>query len=161
MKERDMNKFVIETQIRENYASHDSDWDGVSEYWKNKGGNTYIVEAETAEEAKTVIPLVTDSNNSFEENFLDFFSCDDNFQSEFLKSQKEYDTDGWDTLYLDKVIRKGKKSGDWYMKRGYIVGGFQKGTEYEHLVGKFVGNVDNLSTGKCVLKIEGNERTTL
>ena len=55
-----MSKFVIETQIRENYASHDSDWDGVSEYWKNKGGNTYIVEAETAEEAKTVIPLVTD-----------------------------------------------------------------------------------------------------
>ena len=84
-----MSKFVIETQIRENYASHDSDWDGVSEYWKNKGGNTYIVEAETAEEAKTVIPLVTDSNNAFEENFLDFFPCDDDFESEFQKSQKE------------------------------------------------------------------------
>ena len=77
MKERDMSKFVIETAIRENYAAHDSDWDGVSEYWKNKGGNTYIVEAETAEEAKTVIPLVTDSSNAFEENFEDFFECFD------------------------------------------------------------------------------------
>ena len=47
------------------------------------------------------------------------------------------------------------------MKRGYIVGGWQKGSEYEHLVGKFVGNVDNLSTGKCVLKIEGDTRTSL
>ena len=156
-----MSKFVIETAIRENYAAHDSDWDGVSEYWKNKGGNTYIVEAETAEEAKTVIPLVTDSSNAFEENFFDFFECDDDFESEFLKSQKEYDPEGWETLYVDKIVRKGKSSNDWYMKRGYIVGGWQKGSEYEHLIGKFCGNVDNLSTGKCVLKIEGDTRTSL
>ena len=128
---------------------------------ENKGGNTYIVEAETAEEAKTVIPLVTDSSNAFEENFFDFFECDDDFESEFLKSQKEYDPEGWETLYVDKIVRKGKSSNDWYMKRGYIVGGWQKGSEYEHLIGKFVGNVDNLSTGKCVLKIEGDTRTSL
>ena len=144
-----MSKFVIETAIRENYV-HNDDWDGVSAYWKNKGGNTYIVEAETAKEAKTVIPLVTDSSNAFEENFFDFFECDDDFESEFLKSQKEYDPEGWETLYVDKIVRKGKSSNDWYMKRGYIVGGWQKGSEYEHLIGKFVGNVDNLSTGKCV-----------
>ena len=160
MKERDMSKFVIETAIRENYAAHDSDWDGVSEYWKNKGGNTYIVEAETAEEAKSVIPLVTDSSNAFEENFHDFFECEDDFESWFQKSQKEDDPEGWQTLYVDKIIRKGK-SGDWYMKRGYIVGAWQKGSEYEHLIGKFCGNVDNLSTGKCVLKIEGDTRTSL
>ena len=153
-----MSKFVIETAIRENYAAHNDDWDGVSEYWKNKGGNTYIVEADTAEEAKSVIPLVTDSSNAFEENFFDFFPCDETFESEFVKSQKEFDPKGWETLYTDNLIRKNKK-GDWYMKRGYIVGEFQKGTQYEHLVGKFVGNVDNLSTGECVLKIEGDTRT--
>ena len=87
--------------------------------------------------------------------------CDDDFESEFLKSQKEYDPEGWETLYVDKIVRKGKSSNDWYMKRGYIVGGWQKGSEYEHLIGKFVGNVDNLSTGKCVLKIEGDTRTSL
>lgn len=35
---------VIETQYRENYGSHD--WDGVGtcpQYWKNKGGNTYLI----------------------------------------------------------------------------------------------------------------------
>ena len=160
MKETDMNKFVIETAIRENYAAHNDDWDGVSEYWKNKGGNTYVIEADTAEEAKTVIDLVTSSSNAYEENFFDFFPCDDNFESEFVKSQKEFDPKGWETLYTDNLIRKNKK-GDWYMKRGYVVGEFQKGTQYEHLVGKFVGNVDNLSTGKCVLKIEGDTRTSL
>tara|TARA_A200000159_G_scaffold105275_1_gene97957 strand:- start:656 stop:1141 length:486 start_codon:yes stop_codon:yes gene_type:complete len=158
MKETDMSKFVIETAIRENYAAHNDDWDGVSEYWKNKGGNTYIVEADTAEEAKTVVDLVTSSSNAYEENFFDFFPCDDNFESEFVKSQKEFDPKGWETLYTDNLIRKNKK-GDWYMKRGYVVGEFQKGTQYEHLVGKFVGNVDNLSTGECVLKIEGDTRT--
>ena len=157
-----MSKFVIETAIRENYAAHNDDWDGVSAYWKNKGGNTYIVEAETAEEAKTVIPLVTDSSNAFEVKlFLISLSVTMIFESEFLKSQKEYDPEGWETLYVDKIVRKGKSSNDWYMKRGYIVGGWQKGSEYEHLIGKFVGNVDNLSTGKCVLKIEGDTRTSL
>ena len=63
-------------------------------------------------------------------------------------------------MYLDSVIKKGK-SGDWYMKRGYIVGGFQKGTEHEHLVGKFYGHVDNLTTGKCVMHIEGDKKTLL
>ena len=60
-------------------------------------------------------------------------------------------------MYLDNVIRRGK-SGDWYMKRGYIVGGFQKGTNFEHLVGKFVGNIDNLTKGKCVMKVTDNEK---
>ena len=37
-----------------------------------------------------------------------------------------------------------KVSPHWYMKRGYI-GGFQKGTQYEHPVGKLYGHVDNLT----------------
>lgn len=160
MKEKAMSKFVIETAIRENYAAHNDDWDGVSAYWKNKGGSTYVVEASNYDEASSVIDLVTSSNNAYEENFFDCYQVEDDFESEFVKSQKEYDPKGWETLYLDNVIRKNSK-GDWYMKRGYIVGGFQEGTEYEHLVGKFVGNVDNLSTGECVLKIEGDTRTKL
>jgi len=39
-------KLVIYTQFRENYGAHD--WDGKGEcpqYWKNKGGDTYVVEA--------------------------------------------------------------------------------------------------------------------
>ena len=88
---------------------------------------------------------------------IDNLFVDDDFESEYVKDQKEYDPEGNDTLYLDNVIRRGK-SGDWYMKRGYIVGGFQKGTNFEHLVGKFVGNIDNLTKGKCVMKVTDNEK---
>ena len=43
-------KLVIHTQFRENYGAHD--WDGAGEcpqYWKNKGGDTYVVEVSLAE----------------------------------------------------------------------------------------------------------------
>ena len=38
-------KLVIHTQFRENYGAHD--WDGKGlcpQYWKNKGGDTYVIE---------------------------------------------------------------------------------------------------------------------
>ena len=38
-------KLVIHTQFKENYGAHD--WDGKGEcpqYWKFKGGSTYVVE---------------------------------------------------------------------------------------------------------------------
>jgi len=43
-------KLVILTQFRENYGAHD--WDGKGEcpqYWKFKGGDTYIVEVSLEE----------------------------------------------------------------------------------------------------------------
>tara|TARA_R110000822_G_scaffold48453_5_gene127609 strand:+ start:26 stop:433 length:408 start_codon:yes stop_codon:yes gene_type:complete len=46
-------KIVIQTQIRENYGAHD--WDGVGDcpqYWKCKGGNTYVVNNVTVEQAQ-------------------------------------------------------------------------------------------------------------
>ena len=45
-------KLVIYTQFRENYGAHD--WDGKGlcpQYWKNKGGDTYVVEC-TLEQAQ-------------------------------------------------------------------------------------------------------------
>jgi hypothetical protein len=46
-------KLVIATQYEENYGAHD--WDGVGEcpqYWKMKGGSTFVVENLTAEQAE-------------------------------------------------------------------------------------------------------------
>ena len=43
-------RVVFQTQYRENYGAHD--WDGEGEcpqYWKSKGGSTYIVSATAAE----------------------------------------------------------------------------------------------------------------
>ena len=43
-------KLVIQTQFKENYGAHD--WDGRGEcpqYWKFKGGDTYVIEVSLAE----------------------------------------------------------------------------------------------------------------
>jgi len=47
-------KLVIITQIKENYGAHD--WDGKGQcpqYWKFKGGNTYVIENVTSEQAQS------------------------------------------------------------------------------------------------------------
>ena len=44
-------KLVIQTQFKENYGAHD--WDGVGEcpqYWKFKGGDTFVLEGPTTEQ---------------------------------------------------------------------------------------------------------------
>lgn len=38
-------KLIIDTQYRENYGAHDWNGEGVCpQYWKNKGGSTFVVE---------------------------------------------------------------------------------------------------------------------
>ena len=152
-----MQKYAIVTSVQENYAAHNENWDGKETYWKNKPGSTYLVYAESEAEARSVIDLVTSSSNAFIESKEDFFPIAEEFKSEFVRNQINYDPEGWETLYLDSVIKKGK-SGNWYMKRGYIVGGWMKGTEHEHLIGTFYGWVDNLTTGKCVIHIENGKK---
>ena len=79
-------KLIITTQHRENYAAHD--WDGTGEcleYWKNKGGYTYVVEnlssAQVSEIRKNGIPtlskLIESSSKFFQEFILDFTFVDD------------------------------------------------------------------------------------
>jgi len=149
---------VIQTMCRENYAAHNG-FTG-EYYWKNKSGSTYIVESTDPAEIKQVVDRIEDEPNDVHyEYIVDKFTADSDYESEFVKSQKEYDPEGWDTLYLDRVIRKGK-SGDWYMKRGYIAGNFNKDRpEFAHLAGKECAWVDNLNTGECVLKIEDGVKT--
>jgi hypothetical protein len=78
-------KIVIKTQYRENYGSHD--WDGVGscpQYWKNKGGYTYVVEGVspekaqelTLEDVKEISSLITYSSN-FSEEYIIMHSIQD------------------------------------------------------------------------------------
>ena len=58
---------IIQTQYRENYGSHD--WDETGEcpqYWKNKGGSTYVVHASSDEEIRNVINY----SNDFSEEYV-------------------------------------------------------------------------------------------
>jgi len=81
-----MSKLVINTQHKENYGAHD--WDGVGEcpqYWKFKGGNTYVVRdlttAQVNKISQTGIPtltaLIESSDHYFEEYILDWEIVED------------------------------------------------------------------------------------
>ena len=149
-----MTVYVIVTDVQENYAAHENGFNG--EYrWKTKSGSTYIVEGvRSFEEAEQVIPFITTpDSDEYRETVMAMFEADDDYQSSFVKDQLEYEPDT--TLYCDNVIRKGK-DGNWYMKRGHIVGQYVH-ESFAHLKGKFVGFVDNLTLGKCVRKIEGDK----
>ena len=79
-------KLVILTQHKENYGAHD--WDGKSpcpQYWKFKGGDTYVVENITPEqEARimrdgipTISSLIEHSDNYAEEYILNYEIVED------------------------------------------------------------------------------------
>ena len=79
-------KMIINTQIRENYGAHD--WDGEGEcpqYWKFKGGNTYVVrdlkESHVVKINMVGIPMLTslieELNEHFEEYILDYEIVED------------------------------------------------------------------------------------
>ena len=82
-----MSKLVIHTQYKENYGAHD--WDGKGEcpqYWKFKGGNTYVVRDLSAQHINKIaehgIPTLTDlieySHEGSMEYILDWEIVDDN-----------------------------------------------------------------------------------
>ena len=131
--------FVIETQCYEDYGTR----------IKAKGGRSIVVEQGYRADAEAVAELIEDEF----EVVLDIREVDADWESDYVKDQKEYGG----TVYLDPVVRR-SRNGDYFLKRGYIVGSHVRGGEFAELEGKFVGWVDNLNTGKCVLKIEGDKR---
>lgn len=80
-------KLVINTQHRENYAAHNEDFvPGVSQdYWKFKGGSTFVVNNITPPKARniemdgipTLTALIEDRNESFEEYILGYDIVED------------------------------------------------------------------------------------
>ena len=81
-----MSKLVIQTQHRENYGAHD--WDGEGscpQYWKMKGGNTYVVESLSQRSVNKIsddgIPMLTllieSRDQYFEEYIIDWEIVED------------------------------------------------------------------------------------
>jgi hypothetical protein len=79
-------KIVISTQIRENYGAHDWDGEGACpQYWKCKGGDTYVIPNLTVAQVLKVkdqgIPtlkaLIESRNEGFEEYVVDWSILDD------------------------------------------------------------------------------------
>ena len=153
-------KLVIEMQDEENYAAHGG-FEG--EYrWKYKIGSTYVINNVDVNALDSIVeevkPFISEDNDYYKSYISTWYVLGDDEDTEYVKDQKEYDTEGWDTLYLPTELKKNSK-GTWFLKRGYIAGNFNKNRpEYADLAGKFCGWVDNLETGECVMEIRGEKR---
>ena len=99
-------KLVIITQVRENYGAHD--WDGtgpVPQYWKNKGGSEYILEdlehylsinddfftKKVRMIVEAIVPNIEQNSDFYQETIINFAIEDDDYMSEYEKSQLEYE----------------------------------------------------------------------
>jgi hypothetical protein len=153
-------KLIIEMQDEENYAAHNG-FEG--EYrWKYKIGSTYVINNVDVNALDALVeevePFISEDNDYYKSYIATWYILGDDEDTEYVKSQKEYEGD-WGTIYLPTELKQNSK-GVWFQKRGYVVGKMSQDT-YPELVGKFVGWVDNLLTGKCVMKIEGDSKEAI
>lgn len=91
-----MSKLLITTQVYENYGAHD--WDGKGEcpqYWKAKGGCDYVVKNvdvnRVDEIMMSVWNQVESANEHYRETIIGSSVVDDDYLTEFEKSQLEYE----------------------------------------------------------------------
>ena len=96
-------KLHIQTQVQENYGAHD--WDGEGECpqrWKFKGGNDYMVALDDVKVdnffdkkcriiVDGVLNQIEENNEYYKEYILGWDIVEDDFLTEFERSQLEYD----------------------------------------------------------------------
>jgi hypothetical protein len=101
-------KAVVQTQIRENYGAHD--WDGQGEcpqYWKFKGGNTYIFDITIEENMSRewwarIEAAITVDSESWEEYFVGETVVDD-IDFNVTDHCEEWDAPYYGTVKEDRV----------------------------------------------------------
>ena len=96
---------AIDTQYRENYGAHD--WDGEGEcpqYWKSKGGSTYLVTGASHQDAiNELTALINYKNEASEEYVIAVHLEEDGYCSDYERWQKEDRVDG---VYYDTRIHR-------------------------------------------------------
>ena len=114
-------KLVLITQVRENYGAHD--WDGTGtcpQYWKNKGGSEYILEdlehylsinddfftKKVRMIVEAIVPNIEQNSDFYQETIINFAIEDDDYMSEYEKSQLEYE--GFIRFYEPRIDINGK-----------------------------------------------------
>lgn len=92
-----MTKLIIQTQVLENYGAHD--WDGEGrcpQYWKAKGGEEYVVLNIDARDMIEVLvaralPQIEISDDCYREFIIGWSVEDDDYLTDFERSQLEYE----------------------------------------------------------------------
>jgi hypothetical protein len=124
-------KLVIETQYNENYGAHN--WNGEGEcpqYWKSKGGSTYVVENfvpdfdDLSNQVAKLIVLakIEHRDEASEEYVIDWTVEDDSYETHNEKRDNELEVE--DEYYAKDVrwwdYRLNQETGDRSQKfRGY------------------------------------------
>ena len=90
-------KVVIHTQFKENYGAHD--WDGKGEcpqYWKFKGGSTYVVECSLEQamsgQFSTDVAKCIEYSNDYSEEYIVGENLVDDIDFDPAKVVDEWDT---------------------------------------------------------------------
>ena len=94
--ENKMSKLLITTQISENYGAHN--WDGKGacpQWWKNKGGNDYVVlgvDINNPAEALASVQSKCETNDDyFVEKVLDWEVVSDDYLTDYERDQLAFD----------------------------------------------------------------------
>lgn len=92
-----MSKLLILTQVYENYAWREdgSIGTGADAYWKAKGGSEYVVKNVNLGEIYALVEKATatveEANDYFRETVVGWEIVEDDYLTEFERSQLEYD----------------------------------------------------------------------
>lgn len=92
-----MSKLLITTQVYENYAWREDGTIGTGPeaYWKAKGGNDYVIRNvdinRVQELAKSACAQVEQANDYFTETVIGWEIVQDDYLTEFERSQLEYE----------------------------------------------------------------------
>jgi hypothetical protein len=84
-------RYVVHTQVRENYGAHD--WDGVGPclmHWKCKGGHAYAVEADTPALAISHVTLTQGRFDNYYEEYTLYVQTYEEFQDEMKRRIELY-----------------------------------------------------------------------
>lgn len=114
---------AIKTQYRENYGAHS--WDGEGEcpqYWKNKGGSTYLVDLLDKNASNVEIDELTNLINykdeGSEEYVIGIRLEEDDYCSDYERSQKEEPYFSMEGVYYDTRIER-REDGTYFATEQY------------------------------------------
>ena len=140
-------KIAIQTQHQENYGAHD--WDGVGgcpQYWKFKGGSTYVIINLAMGEVidggadalvEKVRELIETDDNGFKESIINW---------SVLGSSEPDPVEEWETAYhilrgTDKFMAIRKKICEWSKKastESYVMQPNGGRKDYKHVLSDLV-----------------------
>ena len=117
-------KLLIQTQYKENYGAHD--WDGKGEcpqYWKFKGGDTYVVPGVTNKDLLPALKAMIESSDETQEEYIIFAE---------VVADEATECESWETPWTIHVEELGFYASRYVKAEDYWTPGYKgKATSYK------------------------------